>query len=75
MREGRVTIVDEAAVRDRYAEAVQRIYRLPDEVARWVELGRLVEPVVIDFYQRWYAEPVRPAYTYNVGPVPNVERR
>ncbi|HYX80699.1 MAG TPA: amidohydrolase family protein [Actinomycetota bacterium] len=75
MRDGRVTIVDEAAVKARYAEAVQRIYRLPDDVARWVELGRLVEPVVIDFYKRWYAEPVEPAHVYNVGPLPSVERR
>jgi 5-methylthioadenosine/S-adenosylhomocysteine deaminase len=73
MRDGRVTIVDEDGVKDRFAEAVQRIYRLPDEVARWIELGRLVEPAVIDFYQRWYAEPIRPAYGYNAGPLPDVE--
>ena len=27
--------------------------------------GRLVEPYVIDFYQRWYETPVEPAYVYN----------
>ncbi len=74
MRDGRVTIVDEDALKDRFAEAVQRIYRVPDEVARWIELGRLVEPTVIDFYQRWYVEPVQPASVYNVGPVPTIER-
>jgi 5-methylthioadenosine/S-adenosylhomocysteine deaminase len=70
MRDGRITIVDEDRVKDRFAEAVQRIYRLPDDVARWVELGGLLEPFVIDFYQRWYAEPVAPAYVYNVGSSP-----
>ena len=38
------------------------MYRLPDHVQRWAELGRLVEPYVIDFYQRWYDTPVEPAY-------------
>jgi 5-methylthioadenosine/S-adenosylhomocysteine deaminase len=70
MQDKRVTIVDEDALKDRFAEAVQRIYRLPDDVARWVELGRLVEPYVIDFYQRWYATPVEPAGVYNVGRPP-----
>lgn len=67
LRDGHLTIVDEERVRDRFAEAFQRIYRLPDEVARWVELGHLLEPFVIDFYQRWYTEPVEPAYVYNVS--------
>jgi hypothetical protein len=38
---------------------------MPDHVARWAELGRLVEPFVIDFYQRWYDTPVEPASVYN----------
>ncbi len=66
MEGGRVTIVDEDAVRERFAAAVaERVYRFPDRVQRWAELGRLVEPYVIDFYQRWYATPVEPASTYN----------
>ena len=74
MRDGRVTIVEEHQVKDRFAEAVQRIYRIPDEVARWAELGRLLDPFVIDFYQRWYDEPVEPAYGYNVGASPGPSR-
>ncbi len=66
MEGGRVTVVDEDALNERFAEAVQRrIYRLPDHVQRWAELGRLVEPYVIEFYQRWYDTPVEPAYLYN----------
>jgi 5-methylthioadenosine/S-adenosylhomocysteine deaminase len=64
---GRVTIVDEGAVKERFAAAVrERVYQFPDHVLQWAELGRLVEPHVIEFYQRWYATPVEPAYVYNV---------
>ena len=62
---GRVTVIDEDALKERFAEAVGRVYRLPRNVRRWAELGRLVEPYVIDFYQRWYDLPVEPAYLYN----------
>jgi len=63
---GRVTVVDESAVKERFAAAVhERVYRFPEHVQRWAELGRLVEPYVIDFYQRWYGMPVEPAYAYN----------
>jgi 5-methylthioadenosine/S-adenosylhomocysteine deaminase len=63
---GRVTVVDEDAVKERFAAAVRdRVYRFPDHVQRWAELGRLVEPYVIDFYHRWYGIPVEPAYVYN----------
>ncbi len=66
MEGGRVTVVDEDALKERFAEAVQRrIYRLPDHVARWAELGRLVEPYVLEFYRRWYDIPVEPATLYN----------
>jgi 5-methylthioadenosine/S-adenosylhomocysteine deaminase len=66
MEGGRVTVVDEDALKDRFAEAVERrVYRLPPQVARWAELGRLVEPYVIDFYQRWYDLPVEGASLYN----------
>lgn len=72
MQDKTVTIVDEQALKQRFAEAVQRIYRLPDDVARWLELGRLVEPSVIDFYQRWYDTPVDPAGVYNARRPPIV---
>jgi 5-methylthioadenosine/S-adenosylhomocysteine deaminase len=66
MEGGRLTIVDEDALKARFAEAVsRRMYRFPAHVQRWAELGRLVEPYVIDFYQRWYDTPVEPAYLYN----------
>jgi hypothetical protein len=40
MESGRVTVVDEAQVRDRFAEAVaERVYRPSAEVRRWAELG------------------------------------
>jgi 5-methylthioadenosine/S-adenosylhomocysteine deaminase len=62
---GRVTVVDEDAVKRRFAEAVQRIYRPSDEDRRSAELGRLVEPYVIDFYRPWYRTPIEPASIYN----------
>jgi 5-methylthioadenosine/S-adenosylhomocysteine deaminase len=72
MQGGRVTVVDEAALKERFAEAVRRrVYRFPDHVQRWAELGRLVEPYVIDFYRRWYDTPVEPATLYNVKTPPS----
>jgi 5-methylthioadenosine/S-adenosylhomocysteine deaminase len=69
---GRVTIVDEDAVRSRFAEAVtERVYQVSDQVKRWAELGTLVEPYVIDFYQRWYDTPIEPAHVYNVRQQPH----
>ena len=66
MEGGRVTIVDEARVRDRFAEAVaQRVYRPSAEVRRWAELGTLVEPYLPGFYRPWYETPVEAAYVYN----------
>jgi 5-methylthioadenosine/S-adenosylhomocysteine deaminase len=71
MEGGRVTVVDEDAVKERFAQAVHdRVYRFPDHVQRWAELGNLVEPYVIDFYQRWYETPVEPASVYNARRVP-----
>jgi 5-methylthioadenosine/S-adenosylhomocysteine deaminase len=67
----RVTVVDEEAVKARFAEAVQRrMYKLPEHVRRWAALGPLVEPYVIDFYQRWYDTPIEPAYGYNAKAPP-----
>lgn len=66
MEGGRVTVVDEALVRDRFAEAVaERVYQPSAEVRRWAELGILVEPYLPDFYRPWYEMPVEPAYVYN----------
>jgi 5-methylthioadenosine/S-adenosylhomocysteine deaminase len=71
MEGGRVTVVDEARVRDRFAEAVaQRVYRPSAEVRRWAELGILVEPYLPGFYRPWYETPIEPAYTYNPAAPP-----
>jgi hypothetical protein len=53
------------------------VYRLPERTRRWAELGRLVEPYVIDFYQRWYDTPIEPASGYNARrpPMPAMDRR
>jgi 5-methylthioadenosine/S-adenosylhomocysteine deaminase len=66
MDDGRVTVVDEGALRQRFAEAVgKRVYRTTPEVRRWAELGTLVAPYVDDFYRGWYDVPVEPAHVYN----------
>jgi 5-methylthioadenosine/S-adenosylhomocysteine deaminase len=70
MEGGRVTVVDEDAVRANFAESVERIYAPSEERRHWVELGRAVEPVVLDFYRRWYETPVDPAYVYNARSLP-----
>lgn len=68
---GRVTVVDETALRDRFAKAVsQRVYRASPEVRRWAELGILVAPYVDDFYRGWYDVPVEPAHVYNARTPP-----
>jgi 5-methylthioadenosine/S-adenosylhomocysteine deaminase len=73
MEQGRVTAVDEAAIRDRFAEAVaQRVYRASAEVQRWAELGDLVEPYLAAFYRPWYQTPVEPGYVYNPRRPPDV---
>ncbi len=71
MEGGRVTVVDEAALKERFAEAVRRrVYRPSPQAQRWAELGQLIEPYVIDFYQRWYDLPIEPATPYNVKTPP-----
>ena len=71
VEDGHVTVVDEESVNQRFAEAVrERVYRVPDQVQRWAELGRLVEPYVIEFYRRWYDTPVEPANLYNARRAP-----
>ncbi len=66
MEDGRVVVVDESVVRDRFAEATaERVYRPSAEVSRWAELGALVEPYLPDVYRPWYETPIDPAYIYN----------
>ena len=68
MENGRVTVVDEDQVRDRFAAAVRdRVYQPSAEVRRWAELGTLVEPYLAPLYQPWYDVPVEPAHVYNAG--------
>jgi len=70
MEDGRVTVVDEDAVRADFAASVERIYAPSAEKQHWVELSRKVEPVVLDFYRRWYETPLDPAYVYNARSLP-----
>jgi 5-methylthioadenosine/S-adenosylhomocysteine deaminase len=66
MEAGKVTIVDEERVKERFAAAVaERIYRPSDEVSRWAELGALVEPYLAGIYRPWYEMPLDPAHAYN----------
>jgi 5-methylthioadenosine/S-adenosylhomocysteine deaminase len=66
MEDGRVTVVDEDRVRERFAAAVRdRMYQPSAEVRRWAELGTLVEPYLAPLYQPWYDVPVEPAHVYN----------
>jgi len=68
MEGGHVTVVDEAALRDRFAEAVAaRVYRPTSASRRWAELGQLVEPAVIEMFSEWYKVPVEAAHTYNAA--------
>jgi hypothetical protein len=63
---GRVTVVNEDYVRERFAAAVaERVYRPPAAVRRWAELGAMVEPSLAPLYQPWYDVPVEPAHAYN----------
>jgi 5-methylthioadenosine/S-adenosylhomocysteine deaminase len=66
MTGGRVTVVDEERVRDRFAEAVaERVYRPSARVQRWAELGIQVEPYLAEIYRPWYETPLDPGYVYN----------
>jgi 5-methylthioadenosine/S-adenosylhomocysteine deaminase len=66
MTGGRVTVVDEDRVRDRFAEAVaERVYRPSARVQRWAELGIQVEPYLAEIYRPWYETPLDPGYVYN----------
>ena len=68
MEGGRITVVDEDALRERFAEAVaSRVYRQNATTRRWAELGQLVEPTVVEMFSEWYEVPVEPAIAYNAA--------
>ncbi len=71
MENGRVTIVDEDRVKERFAEAVaERVYQPTEEVRRWADLGTLVEPYLTGFYRPWYETQIEPAHVYNARRAP-----
>lgn len=64
--DGRITMLDEHELREHVAwQVAPRVYQASDEVRRWSELGRLVEPTVLDFYRAGYTLPVEPAQAFN----------
>lgn len=66
MEGGRITVVDEHRVKQKFAEAVaERVYRPSARQRRYSELGVLVEPYLAGFYRPWYDLPVEPAGVYN----------
>ena len=71
LHSGILTRVNEQAVKDRFAEAVDRgLYELRGEWARWGELSARVEPYVMDFYRSWLPEEVTNGYAYNTASGP-----
>ena len=71
MENGKVTIVDEDRIKERFAAAVaERIYQPSEEVRRWAELGTLVEPYLASIYRPWYEMPLEPAHVYNTRRAP-----
>jgi 5-methylthioadenosine/S-adenosylhomocysteine deaminase len=74
MRQGKLTLIDEEKVRQAFAEAAAtRLWRFASDEERRLALGLPgeIEPFVLDFYERWTAEPVTPGYQYNTttGPI------
>lgn len=66
MEDGRVTVVDETRVKQRFAAAVaERVYRPSAQQRRYAELGTLVEPYLAGFYRPWYELTLEPAHAYN----------
>jgi 5-methylthioadenosine/S-adenosylhomocysteine deaminase len=71
MENGRVTVVDEDQVKQRFAAAVaERVYRPSALQQRYAELGALVEPYLTGFYRPWYELPGEPAHVYNARHAP-----
>jgi 5-methylthioadenosine/S-adenosylhomocysteine deaminase len=74
MRGGEITTIDEAKAREQFADAAaNRLWRFADEQERrlGLDLPAELEPYVLEFYERWTAQPVAPGYQYNTstGPV------
>jgi hypothetical protein len=49
------------------SRASARVYRQTATTERWAELGRLVEPAVVEMFTEWYKVPVEAAYSYNAA--------
>lgn len=64
MENGRVTVVDEDALRERVVDATTRLYPLGAST-QTTNISARVDPYIVDFYQRWYDTPVEAAYLYN----------
>jgi len=74
MRDGRLTLVEEQKAREAFANAAaNRLWRFADDRERrlGLDLPAELEPYVLEFYERWTAQPVAPGYQYNTstGPV------
>ena len=67
--DGRITTVDEDAIRARHAEAAERRLweRDAGRMRSDVELPQLVTPYALDFYRTWSDLPVVPGYVYNTS--------
>lgn len=74
MRDGEVTVVDEADLRDRVVDATTRLYPLGASTQA-TGLSARLDPYIVDFYQRFYAPEVAPAYLYNPQTDPDVTGR
>jgi 5-methylthioadenosine/S-adenosylhomocysteine deaminase len=77
MRDGTITLVDEAKVRANFAEAAaNRLWRYADEQERrWaVDLPGELEPFVLNFYERWTQEPAAAGYAYNTTTGPSARK-
>lgn len=64
MEDGAVTVVDELALRNRFVEAVGRLFPLGAST-QTTNISARVDPYVVSFYQRYYETEIESAYTYN----------
>jgi 5-methylthioadenosine/S-adenosylhomocysteine deaminase len=66
MADGRITAVDEDALRTELADSVaRRVFAASDDVTEALRLAAAVEPAVIDYFTPGYSTPVVPASVYN----------
>jgi 5-methylthioadenosine/S-adenosylhomocysteine deaminase len=66
MAEGKVTAVDEEALRAEVSDSVaRRVFDATEDVTEGLRLAAAVEPAVIDYFTPGYATPVVPASIYN----------